>query len=297
MPGTKIITFNGLATSYTDSYASNGSYVDARYSAIAFSNNTKAAEFIGDLSKIFPQYGISRIQCPRFINLCRSCSNLTSISATLFNDYTGGCERMFNTAFYQCKLTSIPSGLFRNVSVAAEHMFTHVFNGNSLITSIPEDLFSSLTGAAPYMFNLTFANCTGLTSIPSGLFSGVTGSANYMFNQTFQACTGLTSIPSNLFSGISGAATYMFQNTFYGCSNITGYIPPSTFAGLIANGSPYANYMWNQTFTNTKLTNSCNGYPGTTEYDTKYRGTYAYNNGKWGDYISCQIDSHQLLVP
>ncbi len=261
-PGIKIIIFDGLATSYTDSYSSSGSYTDARYSAIGFSNNTKVAEFIGDLSKMFPQYGTSRTQCPRFINVCRSCSNLTSISATLFNDYTGGCERMFNTAFYQCNLRMIPSGLFRNISVAAEQLFTHVFNGNSSITSIPEDLFGNLTGAAPYMFNQTFANCTGLTSIPENLFKGVDAPANNMFQQTFN-----------------------------GCTNITGYIPPSTFSGLISKGSPYSNYMWNGTFTNTKLTNSCNGYPGTTEYDTKYRGTYSYSNGKWGDYISCQVDS------
>ena len=104
-----------------------------------------------------------------------------------------------------------------------------------------------------------------------------------MFYSTFQFCTGLTSIPATLFSGITTGAERMFYQTFYGCTNITGYIPPSTFAGLIANNHPTANYMWDGTFYNTQLATSCPA--GTMQYETGYEGTTTATT--WNGKVSC----------
>ena len=100
-----------------------------------------------------------------------------------------------------------------------------------------------------------------------------------MFVGTFYSCTGLTSLPKNLFSGVSDAKQNMFQNTFRACKNLGGYIPPSTFARLIANGSPTTQNMWSNTFYKTVLDTSCPS--DTTEYNTGYK-TY------WGGYVSCR---------
>ena len=99
-----------------------------------------------------------------------------------------------------------------------------------------------------------------------------------MFHGTFNACTRLTSIPAGLFSGITTGASYMFRSTFNGCSKLSGYIPPSTFAGLIANGHPTAENMWYSTFNNTKLATSCPA--GTVQFITGYEDY-------WGGRVSC----------
>jgi len=128
------------------------------------------------------------------------------------------------------------------------------------------------------MFRATFESCNSLKTIPSDLFSGLTIGQESMFRATFFACTGLTSIPENLFSGIITAAESMFYQTFDGCTNLSGYIPPSTFAGLIANGSPTATSMWGNTFNSTKLATSCPA--GTVQFVTGYKSSW---NGK----VSC----------
>ena len=76
----------------------------------------------------------------------------------------------------------------------------------------------------------------------------------------------------------------MFQNTFYDCSNLNGYIPPTTFAGLIANGSPTATNMWSNTFSGTKLATTCPA--GTTQYITGYEGDTPGTT--WYGKVSCE---------
>ena len=148
--------------------------------------------------------------------------------------------------------------------------FPGTFAGTK-ITSIPEDLFSGVTGAADYMFSGTFAG-TQITSIPENLFSGVTGAAEHMFHDTF-AGTQITSIPENLFSGVTGAAEHMFHDTFAGCSNLTGYIPESTFAGLIQNNSPDASAFMSSIFGGaTGMATACP--QNMTEVSTPYKSAY-----------------------
>jgi hypothetical protein len=121
------------------------------------------------------------------------------------------------------------------------------------------------------MFQYTFRQ-TPITSIPAGLFSGVTGAADYMFNSTFDY-TKITSIPAGLFSGITDAAYRMFDGTFYNCSNLTGYIPKSTFAGLIQNNSPDANNFMSGIFGGASgMATTCP--QNMTEVSTPYKSTY-----------------------
>ena len=93
-----------------------------------------------------------------------------------------------------------------------------------------------------------------------------------MFNGTFSNCTALTTIPTGLFSGITTGANGMFVATFSGCTNLGSYIPPTTFAGLIAAGAPQVN-MWTDTFGNTQLVTSCPN--GTAQYVTGYENSWA----------------------
>ena len=213
------------------------------------------------------------------------CTGLTSIPADLFSGITTGAQAMFGSTFYGCTgLTSIPADLFSGITTAANYMFASTFQGCKGLTSVPAGLFSGITTAADYMFQDTFNGCTGLTSIPAGLFSGITTGAQSMFYYTFNGCTGLTSIPAGLFSGITTGAANMFNSTFYGCTNITGYIPKSTFAGLIGANSPTATSMWTNTFNNTKLGSTCP--ENTTTVSTTYQGTTS--GTQWGNYAMCE---------
>ena len=120
-------------------------------------------------------------------------------------------------------------------------------------------------------FSSTFAG-SKITSIPAGLFSGITGAANGMFSSTF-AGSKITSIPAGLFSGITGAANGMFSGTFSSCSNLTGYVPESTFAGLIQNNSPDANGFMGGIFSGaTGMATTCP--QNMTEVSTPYKSTY-----------------------
>ena len=199
----------------------------------------------------------------------------------------------FNVGSTQTKVASVSGSLgllFPQLGTSNGQFprFYQAFRGATNLTHISGTLFSGLTGGAnmTYMFNQTFYGCTGLQSIPGGLFNSITTGANYMFSQTFYGCTGLQSIPAGLFSGIRTAAGYMFQQTFSGCSNLGGYIPPTTFAGLIANNSQTANYMWQNTFANTQLVTSCSSL-GMEQYITGYEGTDTSTYKKWNGYVSC----------
>ena len=224
-----------------------------------------------------------------FYNTFYGCTSLTTIPSGLFSGITTGATYMFTGTFQNCtSLTTIPSGLFSNNitnTANATYMFISTFNGCTSLTTIPSNLFSGITTGADYMFSYTFEGCTSLTTIPTGLFSGVTTGANNMFYYTFQNCTSLTTIPSGLFSGITTGAERMFFGTFSGCTNLAGYIPPSTFAGLIVANHPTASNMWNNTFSNTQLATSCP--TGTTQYITGYEGS---GTTTWDGKVACVPD-------
>ena len=100
-----------------------------------------------------------------------------------------------------------------------------------------------------------------------------------MFSETFAGCTSLTSIPDGLFKNIHNGTVYMFYATFRDCgTNLVGCIPPSTFAGLIANGSQYSSSMMTYIFDNTNLATTSPS--GKTQYITGYENY-------WSGHISC----------
>ena len=308
--GTKTIMFGGEADNY------NTSTSTAAISFYKSSGGTqkKIASVSGNMSAVFPyKTGNTATGAqPRFYQTFYSASNLTDISGTLFSGYTTGAEAMFNYTFSGCtSLTTIPSNLFSGITTGASSMFYYTFYGCTSLTTIPSNLFSGITTGAERMFQYTFENCTSLTTIPSNLFSGITTGAYGMFQHTFEACTSLTTIPDGLFSGITTGATYMFyytfsfctslttlpsnlfsgittgaermfQQTFQSCTNLAGYIPPTTFAGLIANGHPTATVMWLDAFAGTKLATSCPAH--TTQYITGYEGS---GSTTWNGKVSC----------
>ena len=234
------IKFAGLATAYNTSTGS---------AAIAFTVS-RIASLSGSLADIFPQYGTAAGEVPRFVKTFQNATNLTQIPNTLFTGLTGG-----------------------------NYMFSYTFSGSGL-TSLPSGLFSSITTSTGSMFQYTFQNCASLQSIPSDLFSGLTTGANYMFQYTFKGCTSLQSLPAGLFSGIRTKASYLFRYAFDGCTNLSGWVPPTMFAGLIANNSPTTSDMWTNTFNNTNLATSCPS-PGMSQYITKYESS-------WGGVVSCE---------
>ena len=164
--------------------------------------------------------------------------------------------------------------------------FYETFRYAENLTSIPDTLFYGLTGGRDYMFYGTFADCDALTDIPSNLFEGITASADWMFYRTFENCESLTAIPENLFSGITTAASQLFGSVFSGCTSLSGYIPPSTFAGLIANGHPSDTGMWAQSFYRTALASSCSPYDRV-QFVTGYEGFGGNYGTKWESVVSC----------
>jgi hypothetical protein len=218
-----------------------------------------------------------------FLQTFQGCTSLATIPTGLFSGITTGAQEMFRGTFQGCtSLATIPTGLFSGITTGAQSMFANTFNGCTNLTTIPTGLFSGITTGAQSMFANTFNGCTNLATIPSGLFSGITTAAQNMFNSTFLGCTSLSAIPTDLFSGITTAADNMFKNTFNGCTNLSGYIPPTTFAGLIANHSPTATDMWADTFTSTNLATSCANWTSQsmTQYTTGYESS-------WNGPVSC----------
>ena len=230
-----------------------------------------------------------------------NCTALTAIPNGLFDDMTasGAADNMFEGVFTGCtSLTSIPNGLFDDVIASSSNwtrfsnattggVFRDAFSGCTSLTSIPTELFSGMTiNGIPYMFANTFRNCSSLATIPTGLFDNITvsGAVPNMFEYTFAGCTSLAAIPNGLFSGITNSAESLFSGTFYGCTNLTGYIPPSTFSGLIANDSPTAADMWGNTFVGTGLATMCP--VGMTQYITGYEGST--NGTTWNGKVSCE---------
>ena len=278
--GVKTIRMTGLATTYS---------TDALSAAISFGTySSLSGDLIssieGSLGAMFPTLEQNNGQQPKFKDTFFG-AGLTSIPENLFSGITGSASNMFYQTFFGCtNLTTIPAGLFSGITGAANSVFFETFKNCTKLTSIPENLFSGITGAAYRMFYGTFYGCSSLTTIPSRLFNGVTGAAISLFKNTFFG-TKLTSIPENLFSGITGAAGSMFDSTFGKCTSLTGYIPPSTFAGLINNNSPVASDMWYYTFDRTALSTSCP--EGTQQFITGYEGSNS--SVKWNGQVSCYV--------
>ncbi len=129
-------------------------------------------------------------------------------------------------------------------------------------------------------FASLFDGASNLTSVSSTLFSGLTGSSNakYMFHETFANCTSLTAIPAGLFASITTPAEHMFNKTFDGDSNLSGFIPSTTFAGLVASNSPTVSNMWVDTFDGTQLLTACP--VGSVQFETQYETS-------WENKVSC----------
>ena len=265
--GTQIIRTGVGSSSYTCTWESAGAHTlwfggaataygtDPSITFWRSSNGTQAniASITGSLSSVFPQRGTDSGELPVFMNTFKGCTSLTSIPATLFDGITDGGQNMFSSTFEGCtNLATIPNGLFSDLETGAQNLFANTFNG-----------------------------CTSLTTIPSNMFGDISSGENSLFYGTFKSCTGITSIPSDLFTKITSAANFMFSETFNGCTNLSGYIPPTTFAGLIANNSPTATDMWLNTFNGTNVATSCTSFTDTRQYITNYETAW---NGK----VSCK---------
>ena len=298
--GAKTVKITGRANGYS---------TDQDTGVLSFVDTSQIASIDGCLGAIFPTLGANDGQQPSFFRTFRR-TKITSIPEHLFDGVTGAGDSMFGQTFSRTQITSIPAGLFSGVTGAAEGMFDNTFD-NTQITSIPENLFSGVTGAADYMFNKTFSGTqitsipenlfsgvsgsakamfgqtfsnTKITSIPENLFSGVTGVADNMFNKTFSG-TQITSIPAGLFSGVTGAAQGLFYKTFYNCPNLSGYIPESSFAGLIENNSPDAEiFMYDIFDSSTGLATACP--QNMTEVQTPYKSKY-WSTGN-GNAVMCR---------
>ena len=270
--GTQIIRNGTGSSSYTCTWGSAGAHT-VRFGGVAIaygtdssitfwrsSNGTQAniASVTGSLSSVFPQLGTGSGELPVFMNTFKGCTNITSIPSGLFSGITDGEQNMFSSTFEGCtNLATIPSGLFDDLETSAQNMFANTFNG-----------------------------CTSLTTIPSNMFGDISNGETSLFYGTFKNCTGITSIPSDLFTKITSAADFMFSETFSGCTNLSGYIPPTTFAGLIVNNSPTATDMWLNTFNGTNVATSCESFTNMRQYITNYETAW---NGK----VSCKESSNR----
>ncbi|MBR3148294.1 MAG: leucine-rich repeat protein [Alphaproteobacteria bacterium] len=202
------IKFGGSATNTTTTYSSDtstpaisfyaGSSDDAK-----LANAEKIASVSGNLSAMFP-YITGNAQSgaqPRFYETLAWARYLTSVPATLFDDYTTPATYMFYGTFRDTGLTTVPAELFSGITGAADYLFAFVFEGCSSLTSIPLNMFTGISGAANSMFESAFygSNLTSITDggtsttyIPGSFLSGVTGGTNvarYMFSMAELAGT------------------------------------------------------------------------------------------------------------
>ena len=215
--GVKHIGFAGTATGYSTSNTT---------AAISFNADTNGTPTLiaslGDgLGEVFPTLGNSNGQKPIFYEMCKGCSNLTSIDEDLFDGVTGAADGMFRSAFEGCtNLTTIPEDLFASISGSAPNMFRSTFSGCSSVTDLPEDLFESIDGAEEGMFMETFKNTTGLSGkyVPPLLFYGAhkETAVNFMTN-IFNGSGLLTVCPAG--KGQIETGYEMFWSNKVACGN------------------------------------------------------------------------------
>ena len=280
--GTKLVSFGGVATGYNPTNNGWWTFVPP----IRFAGNIAVVSLNGNLSVMFPVLGSSMGQFPIYYNAFADCTSLTTISSTLFANYTGNLSNqfyMFENAFNSCtSLQTIPAGLFTGITAASLAMFSGTFAGCSSLTTIPSNLFAGITAGNANAFASTFSSCTSLQTIPSGLFTNITSGGNSMFAHTFtgSGLTGTNAIPSNLFAGITTGAQEMFRSTFEGCANLTA-IP----SGLFSNITTGAYGMFYGTFSGcTGLTAIPSGLFAniTTAADYMFEYTFASDTGLTG---------------
>ena len=283
--GSYTINFGGVATGYDG----NSAHTTISFYAQSGGTQDKIASVSGSLVSLFPTPSNSAL--PYFRETFKGATNLTTIPNTLFSGLTRTQSHMFYHTFDGAGLTAIPYDLFSDVGSLGAGMFEYTFANCTSLTGISSGLFDNMTasGSADDLFEGTFAGCTSLATIPSDLFDDVISSATSgtdktgWFKDMFNGCTSLAAIPAGLFSGITTGAESLFSGTFYGCTNLSGYIPPSTFAGLISNNSPTDTDMWVNTFVGTNLATLCPS--GTTQYITGYEGSI--NGTTWNGKVSC----------
>ena len=284
--GSYTIHFGGVATGYDG----NSAHTAISFYVQSGGTQDKIASVLGSLVALFPTPDNSAL--PYFRETFKGATNLTAIPNTLFSGLTRTHGHMFYHTFDGAGLTAIPYDLFDDVNSLGSGMFEYTFANCTSLSAIPTGLFDDMTasGAADDMFEGTFAGCTSLTVIPPDLFDDVISNAasgtdeTGWFKDTFNGCTSLAAIPAGLFSSITDGAESLFSGTFYGCTNLSGYIPPSTFAGLISNNSPTDTDMWSNTFVGTSLATLCPA--GTTQYITHYEGST--NGTTWNGKVSCE---------
>ncbi len=255
--GVKTIRMGGVATGYNAETATTNRqrlYAAIRFGYDSYSDNTSntlVAAISGSIGQIFPTLGESYSEQP-----------------------------VFYVTFARTPITSIPANLFNGVTGATSSMFRATFYGCTSLSSIPENLFYGITGGNYKLFERTFQACTSLTSIPENLFSGITLTEGDEFYCTFYDCSSLLSIPENLFANIQAGDSkhYTFLKTFRNCSSLSGYVPPSLFARLVADNSPYGVNMMGNIFENTNLATTCPA--GTVQYITGYEDY-------WDGHVSC----------
>ena len=219
--GVKTIKFAGLANGYNITVY-NGDK-DSSGAAIRFgaSNNnistrtggtpTLIATLSGSIGSVFPTLGTNDNEKPTFFDLCNGCTNLQTISGTLFSGVTTAKKNLFRSIFDKCtNLTGIPATLFSYAQGSAESMFRSAFYQCKNLSVFPDNLFPNINGAADNMFMYTFFEVTFQTAnqyIPGNTFRGLNGqTATKLFDSAFKSSNLLTSCP---------AGTDDVTNTYY----------------------------------------------------------------------------------
>ena len=271
--GVREIKFCGMATEYNTATGDNVvaaiSFYRASGGGLSAITPTQIVSVSGSLGAVFPTLGDGANQQPRFRSTFQNASNLTTISATLFNGVTGSADGMFRSTFDKCSsLKEIPYGLFAGASGGAANMFRSTFYTCTALKTIPDELFAGITKAATNEFKFTFYGTKGITNtyiypnVFRGLIEAGHPTANAMWNQTFDGSGLLTSCPDR---------THPFSTGYEGSAEDT------TWKGKVA----------------CELNNSC---VGATYYDSEQEACVSCPSGydydktdTKGDATECKI--------
>ena len=210
--GERVIKFAGLATGYNTTNYSNDK--DASGATIRFgaavnkvtSSNTGGTPTLvkkleGSIGSVFPTLGTADNQKPIFFELCAGCTNLITISETLFSGVTTANKNLFRSAFDKCtNLSAIPADLFSYTYGSAESMFRSTFYQCKKLSAFPDNLFPHISGAAANMFMYTFFEVVFPSAdqyIPADTFRGLNGNnASQLFSNTFKSSNLLEQCPT-----------------------------------------------------------------------------------------------------
>lgn len=222
--GEKKIKFAGVATEYNTTNYSNDK--DASGAAIRFgaavnkvtSSNTGGTPTLvkkleGSIGSVFPTLGTADNQNPIFFELCAGCTNLTTISGTLFSGVTTAKKNLFRSVFDKCtNLQAIPADLFSYTYGSAESMFRSAFYQCKNLSVFPDNLFPHIDGPAANMFMYAFYEVVFKTAnqyIPADTFQGLNGlNANQLFNNAFKGSNLLEQCPE----GTTDVTTVNYNN-------------------------------------------------------------------------------------